>query len=277
MAYETITVTSGTLTATAYLQPNLVYGDGKTTATYMVKTGFGRALLLHFAGGTAYSGLGYYNFSGSSVKVGRCYDTVTLAFSDSIAYPFPGINGGTAGETYGTSTTGQTGYSEIPLEILPNYRMCWNYDLYEFVATGGTAGATPMWWSTATTTAKATGTPKDGEYLWSKTTPVAAEGGEWKLIEPRTKPGIDVKRKYYPVITVTEYFPDEQSAYDAMLEVGWVATPTAGWASLAASWLVTNCSVAPLDGGYSVTTEYTGSELAWDYDLYDLGAIVPNP
>ena len=268
MAYESITVTAGTLTATAWRQPGRTYADGKTVVTYMVKTGFGRSLLLYFAGGTSYTGLGFYNYSGSSLTIGRAYDTVRLAFSDTIAYPFPGLNGGTAGTTYGTSVSGTTSYTEIPLEALTNYRTCWNYDLYECVAAGGSASAIPAWWSTATTTKDASGVPTIGEYLWSKSVPAAPESGEWLMVKARTKPGIESKRKYYPVITETEYFPDAASARGAMLSVGWIATVTADWASLAPSWLVTNCNFAEADGGYSVTTEYTGAD-SWDTDLYD--------
>lgn len=273
MAYESITVTSGTLTATAWRQPDRTYGDGKTVATYMVPTGFGKALLLYFSGGTFYTGLGFYNFSGSSLKIGRAYDTVTLAFSDTISYPFPGISGGT-GSIYGTSWSAQTMRTDVPLEAVSGYKTWWNYDLYAYVTDIATPSyVNPAWRQTATNTSDASGVPAAGQYLWSKSTPPAPDAGGWYMIQNRLLPGIESKMAFYPEVTRRDYYTDESMAVDCMSVTGMRETPEK-YSTLANEWLVTNCTVTEEDGFYVVTTVYTGAN-SWSHWLYDESPLQP--
>ena len=265
MAYETITVTSGTNTATAYLQPETTHGGGKRTVTYMVRRGFGEAVLAYFSGGTATPGFGWMWWDQSSVKTGRVYDTVTVAFSDSVSYAYP-QPGGVPDTTYNARTS----TSEVPLETLTNYLTNWNYDLYECVATGGSASAIPAWWSTATTTKDASGVPTIGEYLWSKTIPPAPDDGEWLMVKARTKPGVEAALRVRPCVVETVYYTSKSSAMAALAQSGKRKSP-GSYSSLSTAWLVTDVQVNESSGYYATVTEYTGAD-AWDNDLYPAGS-----
>lgn len=263
MAYETITVTSGTNTATAYLQPETTHGGGKRTVTYMVRRGFGEAVLEYFSGGTATPGFGWMWWDQSSVKTGRVYDTVTVAFSDSISYAYP-PPGGVPSTTY----TARTSTAEVPLETLTNYKTCWNYDLYGYWDGDplSPTPSTPAWWSTATDLSDADGIPTAGGYFWSKTVPAEPEEGYWLLLEERTKPGVEAALRVRPCVVETKYFSSRSSAMNALQDIG-QRIPPDQYSSLAADWLVTDCNVNEQNGYYVSITEYTGAD-AWDTDLY---------
>jgi len=268
MAYETITVTVGTASAVAYLQPETTHGGGKRTVTYMVRRGFGEAVLASFSGGTAYTGLGFLWYEQSSVKTGRVYDTVTITFSDSIAYAYPPPGGGTPSTTY----TARTSTSEVPLETLTNYKTCWNYDLYGWWDTVdiSTMPSTPAWWATATDKSDATGLPQAGEYLWSREIPPAPESGDWVLLENRTKPGVEAALRVRPCVVETKYYTSQSSAMAGLSQSGKRKSP-GSYSSLSTEWLVTDVQVNESNGYYATVTEYTGAD-AWDTDLYPAGS-----
>lgn len=263
MAYETITVTAGTATATAYLQPDQTFGNGKRTVTYMVKRGFGEAVLNYFSGGTVTQGWGYLWYDQSSVKRGRAYDTITLAFSQNISYSYPQPGGGME-TTYSARTTRM----EVPLETHPGYLTKWNYDLYGWwdMVDISTMPSTPAWWASATDKSDATGIPEAGGFLWSKELPPAPEEGDWVLLENRTKPGVEAVMTFYPCVVETQYFTSRNSAMDAIQNVG-QRIPPDQYDDLSADWLVTDCQVSEQGGYYVTITEYTGSN-GWDTDLY---------
>lgn len=268
MAYETITVTAGTLTATAYLQPETTHGGGKRTVTYMVRRGFGEAVLAYFSGGTVTPGFGWMWWEQSSVKTGRVYDTVTVAFSDSIAYAYPPPGGGTPSTTY----TARTSTAEVPLETLENYRTKWNYDLYGWWDGDPMSSypTTPSWWADATDTSDASGIADVDGYLWSKGIPAEPEQGTWYLVEPRTKPGVEAALRVRPCVVETKYYTSQSSAMSALGNSGKRKSP-GSYSSLSTAWLVTDVQVNEQNGYYATVTEFTGAD-AWDTDLYPSGS-----
>lgn len=247
---------------TAYLQPGWDYAAGKRRLTYMVKRGWGEYLLKQFVGGRRYAA-GYYHFDQSSVKVGRAYDTVTLTFSDNLAFQYPGNVSQSA--PYQTTYTARSVRYEQSLESMTNYRTNWNYDLYGY-STSGSTPSVPAFWATATTTADATGIDAAGKYLWSKDIPAQPESGEWKLVKRRTKPGVEFRANFRPVVVETRYWSSRDKAMERLVDVGKQAPPDE-YDDLAADWLITDVQMTETDGFFATTTEYTGST-AWDDDLY---------
>jgi len=252
-----VTITGGGVTG--QVQPaGMNYSDGVTTWTVQTDAGQGKTLLASFSDTSSYPELGGYFLPAQSRVVSGFFDTVTLCFSTVMSVGSAG-----SGDHVKTTYTPGSAMIEKPLEDHPQYKTCWNYNLYEWVDKDGSGhGTSPAWALTATTTADADGIT----FKWAKEQPASdREKGSWRCILPRLK---RAEVYIYPQTLVykREYFRSEAGCEAALRSRGVRATPSK-FASMAEEWLITDCKPTR-EGKYFVCeTEYSGAD-AWDHDIY---------
>jgi len=150
---------------------------------------------------------------------------------------------------------------ELPLERNAGYRTKWNYDLYFYA--DGSSYSQPAWWDTATDRSDATGTEKDGEYLWDTNNP----GGLWKKVEERQKPGTESYIVPAPVVEEHRWYKDQTDANTAASTVGTLVTPANVFGVSGGEWLVVSANVEPDDRRWRLIRRYQWAK-DWDNDLY---------
>lgn len=155
-----------------------------------------------------------------------------------------------------------------PLESHPSYLVCWNYDLWEYVAEGASpSGTPPGWWATDATQDI---THSDGvSYLWSNSRPAKDKDGAWYPVGAKTKPGVESYLVVQPVVTARKYCKTKATALAYLLTAVAEVAPSSGfgWGETAANWLAYPIGVQN-DGEFWVAcNEYRYAD-DWDDDLY---------
>jgi len=150
--------------------------------------------------------------------------------------------------------------SDKPLEYMgTDYRMQWNFDLYQHAEKDD---AVPAWGTTATDASDADGT----QWKWAKESP----GDDWILAQIRTKPGVEAFLYPMPVVRY-EYWHSTKANVEGILQtVGTRAIPGErfGYDNDAAKWLVTGAGVSEDGTKYKGTVEFTYADGGWETDLY---------
>lgn len=171
---------------------------------------------------------------------------------------------------------------EKPLEMHPNYRTNWNYDL--FAAVEATAenlknpqiSSSPAWWLTATTT----NIPPEEQlkYKWGKSAPpdqTVKENGisktyRWLMAIPRTKPGQEVFPYAAPVVTERIFFRTRSRAEDNLRKANTHVAPkkTYIYSKNPKNWVVKPSGIEE-SGGYFITVNTYIYADKWDEDFYN--------
>ena len=201
-------------------------------------------------------------FSRYSSRHGPGYTVVSLYWSRSLSDP-GSIARSRADGTVESDLT--VDLVEKPIESHPDYKMYWNYDLWQSSATDPGMVA-PEWATTATDSSDANGV----DYVWSKTKPAQTDTDkQWWKIQARIKAGVESYLLVQPVVTDRKYCKNKATALSYLLTAGGEAAPTDGyaWGETSANWLGYPIGLT-LDGDFWVAqNEYRYAD-SWDDDLY---------
>ncbi len=166
------------------------------------------------------------------------------------------------------------------LETHDNYRVKWNYNLYQRFANNIAvlSPSLPDWWSTATkqTDDLVIGKTEPAEYQWGKTRPASTTWNkvqyDYHKIANMTKPGVEVYEIPQPVVTATSYWDTRDKAYAqlSIASMGDVVTVPDAVGVTGGEWLYKPMNVRD-DGTWYVTTEKYFFAVKWDGELYDGG------
>ena len=165
--------------------------------------------------GLQYEEYGYHDKSRILITNGPVFATVTLTFVESV----DGAIGSLANrQEQVPEWSRHSSLMDIPLSDLGNYRVNWEYDLYQAKLKSETTftAAVPAWWETAKDKSNTVNFDASGtNYRWSRTQPPDFDWSDtkkytWIKIKDRTEPGLEVKEM--SVFTVTAKIPYKKKA-----------------------------------------------------------------
>lgn len=215
----------------------------------------------------------YYERAGSSIVNMDAYAKVTLSFVRDIDRATRESISAQRKEGVDEYSL-QINYMEKPLETSPNYRVRWNYDLYQsYSQDSSLMSIIPAWWETAT---EQSDTIASIDYRWAKTQPPDFVENDknysWMKICDRTKPGVEAYQYPQPVVVASRFFKKKRKALQELANKipGTRATPKELF-DLPADvkyWLYQPSGLYP-DGDYWVLKEeYLYVDNEWDGDIY---------
>lgn len=226
------------------------------------------------SGGSTFAVNGWYQRDQSSLVMREQFAELTLVFERQNVLGLTNASG--EQEKYNPVYTLNAALDERPIEQHPNFRCKWAYNLYELVATGGTASAVPAWADTDNNPAGGTYAAPvvRTNYLWSRTPPSSPDSQhEYIQVKAATKFGRDTYVISRPAVTAVVYYRTRDVANSDLTANGLLKAPpqTYIYPNTQSCWLVGPCTVTEAtEELMAVTTVYTYAAEGWDTNIYTL-------